>query len=342
VTKSLLPRKAVLRRLALLVVAGALGVGQLSCATTALTPDTTPMPAARAGLRPEYRVFYDAMTDYGDWILIEPYGFVFRPRVNFDVWNPYYDGFWSPTDMYGWVWVSAEPFGWATYHYGRWFRDDFQGWVWVPGVDWAPAWVTWNTNETSVAWAPLGPNSTWTAPAQGAQYNVIARQDLGSPELKAKIVTGEQAQSALAGAESVRNLDQTNGVTYNRGPRIDWVERVTGPLRRAQLEDLVAPQSPGAVSGRVRGAGQRSAPGTGTTVGRESPMQHAADEATQRARSLIQQKQMPASLPVVRPFGPAQRGAGARRDLSPPGAPAGKPTPQKSAGDQGSPPDSTR
>ena len=32
---------------------------------------TPSMPAARAALRPEYRLFYDALIDYGDWVLIE-------------------------------------------------------------------------------------------------------------------------------------------------------------------------------------------------------------------------------------------------------------------------------
>ena len=38
-------------------------------------------------------------SDYGDWVLIEPYGYVFRPRVGFDTWHPYWDGFWAPTDV---------------------------------------------------------------------------------------------------------------------------------------------------------------------------------------------------------------------------------------------------
>ena len=52
--------------------------------------------------------------DDGDWTLIEPYGYVFRPHVNFVAWSPYQYGFWAPSDVYGWVWISAEPFGWAT------------------------------------------------------------------------------------------------------------------------------------------------------------------------------------------------------------------------------------
>src|SRR5262245_61087896 len=126
--------------LAAFAVLGAAGAGSIGgCAASGYVADAHPMPVARQALRPEYRLFYDALVDYGDWVLIEPYGYAFRPRVAVDLWDPYSDGFWSPTDIYGWVWMSAEPFGWATYHYGRWFRDDYQGWVWVPGLDWAPA-----------------------------------------------------------------------------------------------------------------------------------------------------------------------------------------------------------
>src|SRR5688500_6768431 len=52
------------------------------CAAGGYAPASTSMPAARAALRPEYRLFYDALQDYGDWVLIEPLGFVFRPRVD--------------------------------------------------------------------------------------------------------------------------------------------------------------------------------------------------------------------------------------------------------------------
>ena len=51
-----------------------LALSQLSCATMGLTPLPETMPAARAGLQPEYRIFYDALQDCGDWTLIEPFG----------------------------------------------------------------------------------------------------------------------------------------------------------------------------------------------------------------------------------------------------------------------------
>ena len=106
-------------------------------------PAAQTMPAAKLGLPPQYRAFYDELADYGDWTLIEPYGWCFRPAVNFVAWRPYSQGWWEPSDSYGWIWNSNEPFGWITYHYGSWFYDRFQGWVWQPGPVWGPAWVAW-------------------------------------------------------------------------------------------------------------------------------------------------------------------------------------------------------
>ena len=84
-------------------------ITQISCATTGLTPGTESMPAARMGLPPEHRVFFDALQGYGDWLLIEPLGYVFRPYDSDEHWHPYLYGYWAPSDLYGWVWISSEP-----------------------------------------------------------------------------------------------------------------------------------------------------------------------------------------------------------------------------------------
>ena len=73
-----------MRRLSVSTVAATvLAYVVTSCTSSGFVPQTTTMPAARAALNPEYRIFYDALQDYGDWVLIEPFGFVFRPRVDF-------------------------------------------------------------------------------------------------------------------------------------------------------------------------------------------------------------------------------------------------------------------
>src|SRR5438552_17186605 len=115
-TSEILRRMLVFATLVLAVLAT-----QLSCATSPPAEGVSgprPQSAARLALAPEYRLFYDALQDYGDWVLIQPYGYVFRPRNNIVGWQPYLDGFWAANDLYGWVWVSAEAFGWATYQYG--------------------------------------------------------------------------------------------------------------------------------------------------------------------------------------------------------------------------------
>jgi len=256
---------------------------QLSCATTDVTPDAVQMPAARAGLRPQYRVFYDELSDYGDWILIEPYGFVFRPRTRFNNWSPYYDGFWSPSDSYGWVWVSAEPYGWATYHYGRWLDDSYQGWVWVPGLDWAPAWVAWSATDAYVGWAPLGPSDN---PAMtGSGYHVVARAQLGSTDLRSHVLPQAQAATVSQLAEPVENMAEVEHVVVNRGPRIDWVEAAAGPLPRARIQDIT-PR--GEALPAITSHDEGPPPPVSTSEFKKS-----AEAEARKTRTIITQKQPP-------------------------------------------------
>jgi hypothetical protein len=295
-------------RIGALAVLTLLAIGAGSCATTpAVEPSSEPVAnsatyAARAGLRPEYRVFYDALVDYGDWVLIEPYGWVFRPRVGYDTWNPYWDGFWTPTDAYGWVWVSGEPFGWATYHYGRWLRDDYQGWVWVPGVDWAPAWVAWNTTNNYVGWAPLSPGSSWTSAnlSTSAPFQYVPASALGSTNIKAQVLSAKDVPAGPEAPRLVTNLAHADGVTINRGPRIDWVESQAGPLPRTKIEDLVASETPTAIRARMKAEPPPSMPATETP---ETPARAAANRASAQARALMDQhRPLPQTLTVVRPI----------------------------------------
>ncbi len=102
------------------------------------------------------QVFYDELSNYGDWITNSQYGYVWRPDVSRN-FRPYYtNGHWVMTE-YGNTWVSDYEWGWAAFHYGRWFYDDYDGWVWMPDTEWGPAWVSWRTGGGYYGWAPLGP-----------------------------------------------------------------------------------------------------------------------------------------------------------------------------------------
>ncbi len=211
-----------IRRLVVALAALALAASSLSCAVSGgpsgpYVPRS--MPAARAALPHEYRVFYDDLVEYGDWVLIEPYGFVFRPRVNFVAWRPYLEGWWQPSDPFGWVWISDEPFGWITYHYGAWFYDRFQGWVWQPGPVWGPAWVAWAMVDDYIGWAPLAPRDMTDIPdAPDGAFQYVRAQSFASSARSTQSLYVSRLNETHGSLMGVENIVRVRGVPINRGP----------------------------------------------------------------------------------------------------------------------------
>jgi hypothetical protein len=108
-------------------------------------------------------MFYDDLSQYGEWVDYDKYGPVWRPNQVSEDWRPYTNGRWVPTNE-GNVFETGEPWGWATYHYGNWMPTQNYGWVWVPGRTWYPSTVEWRTSpetepvESSyIGWAPTPP-----------------------------------------------------------------------------------------------------------------------------------------------------------------------------------------
>lgn len=99
---------------------------------------------------------YEQLSPYGNWVYMDPYGYVWAPRNMGYRWRPYTDGHWVMTD-FGWTWIANEPWGFIPFHYGRWGFDNDFGWFWVPGTVWGPAWVSWRSNDQYMGWAPLPP-----------------------------------------------------------------------------------------------------------------------------------------------------------------------------------------
>ena len=303
-----------------------LALTQLSCATMGLTPLPDTMPAARAGLSPEYRLFYDALQDYGDWTLIEPFGYVFRPYGNVVGWRPYQYGYWAPSDLYGWVWISSEPYGWATYHYGEWIYDRYQGWVWIPGLDWGPAWVSWEESSDYVGWAPMFPQGYSPESVPGGAYVYVPAAALPSTDVQTRVRTRGQIGEPLGTPRPIENPKEQGGVTFNAGPPIGSIERRAGPLQRVKFEDLVPASNPLARPGAkpalpavpgppkqpvVRRPGTQPAPAEpADSTGAIEAVKRAAKEAAREARSVTEQRTpAPPSVGVVR--------AEVRRDATP-------------------------
>ncbi len=319
-----------------LVALTLLAIGQLSCAAANLTPTQESMPAARAGLLPEYRLFYDALQDYGDWILIEPYGYVFRPREDMMSWRPYAAGFWAPSDSYGWVWISEEPFGWATYHYGRWFYDHYQGWVWVPGLDWGPAWVSWEQTPDYVGWSPQFPSGYSSSAVPGGTYLFVPTADLPSTDLKTHTLTRSQVGAKLGTPEPVVDEGERDGVRFNLGPSISAVEKVAGRLDRVKIEDMATPASPTArpgVSPGAKPAPPAHGPGAATTPpasrAEVEALKKAGEDQAEAARWTSANKAPPPlKIEVIRHL--KSRGAQTAKEETP-GAGGKKPAPADSA-----------
>ena len=132
-----------------------------------------------------------------------------------------------------------------------------------------------------------------------------------------------KAAPALKNAEPIENFAEIDHVVVNRGPRIDWVEQVTGPLNRTRVEDLVSthglghsiptPRSGGADA--TAGGESKWQPSRSPASGHASPeFKRVTESAAQQARTIMQQKQsVPDVIPRILltdaplPAGPAQR-----------------------------------
>jgi hypothetical protein len=110
----------------------------------------------------------EQLAPYGAWVDDPSYGRVWIPHEAAvgTGFSPYVSGgHWSLDEGGEWIWVSEYPFGRIVFHYGRWVWIAGRGWAWIPGLQYAPAWVTWRVPVDAsygyVGWAPLPPSYVW-------------------------------------------------------------------------------------------------------------------------------------------------------------------------------------
>ena len=262
----------------------ALALTSISCAVQSevaqdgAAPQAPPsMPASWLGLAPQLRPFHDELIDHGDWILVEPIGWVFRPRVNTVAWRPYQDGRWIPSYTYGWVWESNEPFGWITDHYGFWFYDEFQGWLWQPYGAWAPSWVAWVQVGDHLGWAPLAPdNAPHDGPIPGGAFTYTSATSLAAGASSSRASFVREIPDVAQGVKPIDRIQSRGGVYWNAGPDPEAV------LGIASANQLRASER----------AGQVKLPEPSASLTREAPELRLAqlEERTTRAWSAAREE----------------------------------------------------
>jgi uncharacterized protein DUF6600/FecR-like protein len=208
----------------------------------------------------EVRPYAPSFDRYGAWGYDAAYGNVWYPRVSVD-WRPYYNGRWVTLRPYGWTWVGADPWAWATHHYGRWGMSA-GAWFWIPGRSWGPAWVSWAYAPGYVSWCPLGWNNRpvlqivnvyggfdpWRA------WTAVPRRHFGVDYVNVHYVAGRTFDARTRGSFVPRySAPETRGYAV---PRSSAPIRVAGTARpRGSSSPVYTNLEPGA--SRVGPGGQR-------------------------------------------------------------------------------------
>src|ERR1700730_7449941 len=266
----------------------ALAAKENATATPAVRERSTSTTRATRGVSEDegsYNIFYTKLETYGDWRETADYGYVWQPREaeRSRNWRPYTNGRWVYTDA-GWMWVSEEPFGWATYHYGRWTRLRNIGWVWVPGEEWAPAWVSWRKSDEYVGWAPLPPEAhfdrrrgihNWADNYYDIgpdQYCFVPTRELGAQRIESTVVPRERNVTIINQTTNVTNITYNNTTVVNQGPNYEELRtRSQQPIERLRLERQMNVDLSVAVTGPVVRGEVIAVPAPLIAVGRPAP-----------------------------------------------------------------------
>ena len=181
-------------------------------------------------------VFYDQLSPYGVWVQEPRFGLVFVPDIAGYV--PYRDGYWQYTNV-GFVWVSSEPFAWATNHYGRWVYLSAQArWAWRPDTVWGPAWVEWRQYGDYYGWAPLAPEFAarvrYRPPFEG--WHWCAGRYLFDRRLPRYYVTRDRMLAFHRGARRIDRYAEIGGARVIVGPSPTMLRRQRIEIRRMPLD----------------------------------------------------------------------------------------------------------
>jgi hypothetical protein len=201
------------------------------------------------------------LDEYGSWIYVAPYGYVWSPRVDAG-WAPYSYGRWSWMDYYGWSWVSYDPWGWAPFHYGRWFYDSPRGWCWFPGAMhtrqyWRPGLVAFfgfgdglsvGVGFGHVGWVPLAPYETYRPWYGRGMYGGYRNTTIIDNSVH--IVNNTNIVNVYRNARIRNAVSGVDAAQFGRG-NANLIRVSDGQMRRADLVQGRVPLAPSRDSLRV-------------------------------------------------------------------------------------------
>jgi hypothetical protein len=172
--------------------------------------------------------FHAPLAAHGVWLEVGSYGRCWRPASIAVGWRPYSYGNWVWTDC-GWYWVSDEPWAWACYHYGWWVYDPNHAWIWVPGIEWAPAWVSWRVGGGYCGWAPLAPHGVVVA---SSSFVFVEAHRLREPVRPATlIVNNTRIVNQTKVINNIKSETKTfagtgpRKVMINEGPGVEVIQK---------------------------------------------------------------------------------------------------------------------
>jgi osmotically-inducible protein OsmY len=246
--------------------------------------------------------FYEPLSPYGRWVVVEPYGRCWVPARTGPDWRPYSNGHWQRTEA-GWYWDSEEPWGWATYHYGRWDWDAEYGWIWMPQTKWAPAWVSFHQGGGYVGWAPLHPSARVTPDgvvdvraARVAPREVVLVEDRNFLEPVRPTTVVVNNTTIINKTVNITNIKIVNNTVVNEGPRTAVIEQASGQKIRAVPARELRHKQEAVVLARQQANPQSSqrpvpAPARNESVSPERKAQEESDRRANEAKTNAQEQE---------------------------------------------------
>jgi hypothetical protein len=257
-----------------------------------------------------YQYGVNDLNNYGSYYDVPGYGYLWQPVGIGPGWNPYTNGYWSWSPVYGYCWVSAYPWGWMPYRYGNWIFLPGRGWMWQPG-NWNGWWVRPRITN---------PPSGWRPPAPPVGGRVVTGRPAPAPPVAVKPAPGPRVGPTRpsprpGGYEGGLQVPRTDVDRSGRGRRVFTNEEVENrvPKREGQSEpsstirmerrDDAQPPAP---AGNVQpGAGRPVEAQRQPNVGQRAPEPAQQPSVRQQPPEPARERPAPIAVPRQQPPTPA-------------------------------------